>query len=315
MSQENEQNTLHDSAEPDESGSLGFYPHNVPSESVQVDLAAHSDQGFVRETNEDHYLVVRMARSLETVFTNIPDGLFPQRIGETAHGMLVADGIGGTAAGEVASRVALLTLLELVAQTPDWIMRTNQREKAAAIMQRMTLRFRQVDDELRELGESSRSLQGMGTTLTVAATLGTELFLGHIGDSRAYLLRGKQLHQLSKDHTLAQVLVDAGLAEPDDPSTRAMRHVLTAALGSAGERSAPEVQRLHLTDGDQLLLCTDGLSEMVSDDNIASVLTDATSSELACYHLTELALANGGHDNITMVLARYRFPEENPHPK
>jgi PPM family protein phosphatase len=315
MSQEKKKNTVHDPAELDESCSLGFYPHNVPSESVQVDLAAHSDQGFVRENNEDHYLVVRVSRSLETVLTNIPDGIFPKCVGETGYGMLVADGIGGTAAGEVASRVALLTLLELVVQTPDWIMRTNQRQKADTIMQRMTLRFRQIDDELRELGASSRSLQGMGTTLTVAATLGSELFLGHIGDSRAYLLRGKKLHQLSKDHTLAQALVDAGLAEPDDTSTQAMRHVLTAALGSTGEQSAPQVQRLHLSDGDQLLLCTDGLSEMVSDDNIASVLTDATSSESACHHLTDMALAGGGHDNITMVLARYRFPEENPEQK
>jgi protein phosphatase len=237
------------------------------------------------------------------------EGIHPKRFGETGYGMLVADGIGGMVAGEVASRVALLKLLNLVVQTPDWIMKTNQREEAAIVMQRMTHRFRQVDDELREQGESNPSLHGMGTTLTVAATLGSDVFLGHIGDSRAYLLRGDKLYQLTKDHTLAQALIEAGITGPDDTSTKAMRHILTAALGSTGVRTDPQVQRLHLSDGDQLLLCTDGLSEMVADDNIASVLTDANSSEAACQSLIDLALAGGGNDNITVVLARYRFSQ------
>ena len=170
------------------------------------------------------------------------------------------------------------------------------------------MRFRQIDDELREQGESNQSLHGMGTTLTVTVSLGTDLFLRHIGDSRAYLLRGGELHQLTKDHTLAQALIEAGIAGADNTSTRAMRHVLTAALGSTGEPTDPQVQRLHLTDGDQLLLCTDGLSEMVTDDIIASVLGDANSSAAACQGLIDFALAGGGTDNITVVLARYHFP-------
>jgi PPM family protein phosphatase len=122
-------------------------------------------------------------------------------------------------------------------------------------------------------------------------------------------LRGKNLHQLTKDHTLAQALVEAGIAQADDTSTRAMRHVLTAALGSTGERTDPQVQRLHLSDGDQLLLCTDGLTEMVTDDSTTAELADADSSTAACQALTNLALADGGRDNITVVLARYRFPQ------
>jgi PPM family protein phosphatase len=140
-------------------------------------------------------------------------------------------------------------------------------------------------------------------------SLGSDLFLGHIGDSQAYLLRGGRLHQLTKDHTLAQALVDAGIAGPDDTATRAMRHVLTAALGANGEPADPQVQRLHLNDGDQLLLCTDGLSEMVADDVIAAVLTDANSSAAGCQGLIDMALAGGGRDNITAVLAGYRFPK------
>ena len=222
--------------------------------------------------------------------------------------MLVADGMGSLASGEVASTGALLKLLELVVQTPDWIMRMDERDHAAVVMRRMTARFRQIDEELRQQGEANSLLHGMGTTLTVAATLGTNVFLSHIGDSRAYLLRGNKLHQLTKDHTLAQAMVDAGLARAEDTATKAMRHVLTAALGTTGEPTDPQVQRLFLNDGDQLLLCTDGLSGIVADDNIASILTDADSSAAACQGLIDFALAGGGSDNITVVLARYRFP-------
>jgi len=281
--------------------------HGIPTARVRVDLAAQSHQGHVRDSNEDHYLAVRITRSLETVLTNLGEGVLPKRFDETAYGMLVADGMGGMAAGEIASRTALLRLMDLVVQTPDWIMKMNQRDGAATIIRRMTHRFRQIDNDLREQGESNQSLQGMGTTLTVTVSLGTDLFLSHIGDSRAYLLREGELHQLTKDHTLAQALIEAGIARADDISTRAMRHVLTAALGSTGERTDPQVQRLHLSDGDQLLLCTDGLTEMVADNDIAALLTDANSSQAACQGLIDLALAGGGKDNITVVLARYRF--------
>lgn len=279
------------------------------SSLTEVDLAALTHPGFVRANNEDHYVAVRLNRTLETLLTNLTGVAAPDRFDETAYGMVVADGMGGMAAGEVASSVALLRLLELVLQTPDWVMRMNQREDAATVMRRMTTRFRQIDDELREQGEKHNTLRGMGTTLTAAASLGTDLIVGHIGDSRAYLLRGDQLHQLTKDHTLAQALIEAGIAGAHDTSTQAMRHVLTAALGSTGERTDPQVQRFHLNDGDQLLLCTDGLSEMVDNDNIAAVLMNARSSEVACQQLVDLALAGGGRDNITLVLARYRFPK------
>ena len=311
MSEVNLESNGYDTAELDDTLSPDLLPHDVPSAMVQVDLAAQSHQGLVRENNEDHYLAVRISRTLQTIMTNLTEGVLPERYDETAYGMLVADGMGGHAGGEIASSMALLRLLELVVQTPDWMMKTAAKENAAVIMRRMTNRFRQIDDELRERGESDRSLHGMGTTLTAAATLGSDLFLGHIGDSRAYVLRGERLLQLTKDHTLAQALIEAGLAAADDTSTRAMRNVLTAALGSTGERNDPEVQQLHLNDGDQLLLCTDGLSEMVADDSITAVLTEADSSATACQALVNLALAGGGKDNVTVVLARYRFPRNS----
>src|SRR6185295_13944010 len=121
------------------------------------------------------------------------DGSLPERFDDVAYGMLVADGMGGYSAGEVASSLALVKLIELAVETPDWVMRMRRRENADTVMRRMTERFRMIDSAMRVQAESDPSLAGMGTTLTVAASLGAELFVGHIGDSRAYLLRNGRL--------------------------------------------------------------------------------------------------------------------------
>ena len=148
----------------------------------------------------------------------------------------------------------------------------------------------------------------MGTTLTAVATLGNDMVLGHIGDSRAYLFRDNNLTQLTKDHTVAQEMIDAGVSNGSDPHSRSMRHVLTAALGSLGSRIQPEVQQRRLNLDDQLLLCTDGLTEMVDDKVIASILRNAQSANQACDELITIALAAGGLDNVTVVLARFGSP-------
>ena len=214
------------------------------------------------------------------------------------------------AAGEVASRVALCKLVELVVNTPDWIMRFNQNKDETEVMERITQRFRQVDDALRDEAAQDSSMAGMGTTLTVAISLGETLLIGHMGDSRAYLMRGGSLLQLTNDHTLAQALLDAGIANPDDAAREALRHVLTAALGATSKRADPQVLRFRLHHNDQVLLCTDGLTEMVAAETIASVLSEATSPEAACSSLIDLALSAGGVDNVTAVLAHYQFPTE-----
>src|SRR3954469_16659687 len=106
---------------------------------------------------------------------------------------------------------------------------------------------------------------------------------------------------------MAQALIDAGIAQPRDRATHAMRHVLTAALGSTGEQLEPQIHRVHLNDGDQVMLCTDGLTEMVDDETIADTLRTAKSADEACRTLVDLALKNGGKDNITVVIAQYHF--------
>jgi PPM family protein phosphatase len=272
---------------------------------LEVDLGAISHQGLVRESNQDSYLVMKFGRSLENLMTNLDDGLIEQSSFMTGYGLLVADGMGGMAGGDVASRLALSKLIELILDTSDWTLALRSQRDVTTVLERMTERFLQIDNILRKEADNDQALQGMGTTLTVAGALGSDLIIGHVGDSRAYLLHADKLTQLTTDHTLAQALIDAGVANPDDPASRSMRHVLTAAIGSLGNHAVPQVQRIYLHGGDKLLLCSDGLTEMVEDPTIAQVLREAKSSQSACQDLLDLSLAGGGTDNVTVVLAHF----------
>jgi protein phosphatase len=279
------------------------------SSQVRADLAALSHTGNVRESNEDVFLVVRFGRALQTLLTNLPEGLVPDRSAEEGYGLLVADGVGGSAAGEIASQMAVSTLVSLVLDTPDWVLLAGDQEREK-VMERFSQRYHQVDAILRAEGQADPALAGMGTTMTLACNLGADLILSHIGDSRAYLLRGADFRQLTRDHTYAQELVDAGVIQPEDVETHRFRHVLTRALGGTGPRAGTEVQYVRLGDGDQVLLCSDGLTDMVDDVAIAAVLREAGTARAACDALVEMALKNGGKDNVTVVLARYRFAPE-----
>jgi serine/threonine protein phosphatase PrpC len=281
--------------------------HEVSTSSMfEVNIAARSYPGNERPNNDNHFLVLRVERSLETVSNNLPESVLPRRFDETAHGMLVASGMGGMPAGEVASSMAVRKLVELVVNTPDWIMRMSRR-KASVVKQRMTDRFHKIDEALKQHVEEDSRLLGMSATLTVACSLGADLFIGHIGDSRAYLLRGDELIQLTRDDTLAQSMIDAGIYEAENAIVRGMRRVLTAALGASGLPVNPQVEHLQLCDGDQLLLCTGVLTDVVDAEAIVSILRTASSAEEACRELIKTML--GGDDNVTIVLARYRFPQ------
>jgi PPM family protein phosphatase len=275
-----------------------------PGALMTIDVAAATHRGCVRLRNEDHYLVMRFRRSLENISTNLDCGSAQTNYDLTGYGLLVADGLGGRIGGEVASRTALTKLIELIIETPDWIMGFEDHDKVEAVLERMTERFFRIDQTLKQQADDDPSLSGMGTTLTAAATLGDDIIIGHIGDSRAYLYRANVLKQLTRDHTVAQELIDAGLSGAD-PAARSMRHVLTAALGVLGTRTKPEVKRIQLRPHDQILLCTDGLTAMVDDTTIASALSTAESASVACQDLTSLALAAGGRDNVTVVVARF----------
>ncbi len=182
---------------------------NTGSARVQVDLAAQSHQGLVRSANEDHYLVIRFGRTLETLRTSVPPDQVPAWAEEVGYGLLVADGLGGAAAGETASRLAISTLIGLILHTPDWILSDDARD-TERVIERLAERYRRIHEALLDQGLGDPNLAGMGTTMTLATSLGASVVIGHVGDSRVYLLRDGKLHQLTRDHTWVQTLVDLG---------------------------------------------------------------------------------------------------------
>jgi protein phosphatase len=274
---------------------------------VRVDLAGLSHTGKVRQNNEDHFLVARFGRFLESLSTNLPQAVMPQRSEEIGYAMVVADGIGGNAKGEVASELAIRTLVNLALNTPDWILMLEDEALFKEIERRAIERWSDVNQMMAEQVQEDPSLEGYGTTMTYGFSLGKDLFLAHMGDSRAYLLRQERLHQLTRDHTMAQAMADQQIISQREIATHRWRHVLTKALGSRSGVE-PDVQWLMLEDGDRLLLCTDGLTDMLPDSRIAETLLASETAAKACDRLIEDALEAGGKDNVTAIVARYAIP-------
>jgi protein phosphatase len=225
--------------------------------------------------------------------------------------MIVADGMGGMAAGEIASRQAIATGLKLIQNSPKWGFKINKRE-ARELFERVNRHLQEIDRTLTEQSYSDRRLFGMGTTLTAAYSVGVDLFIIHIGDSRAYLFRNGELRQLTKDHTVAQAMADAGVIPPEDVRYHKRRNALTNFLGGHSGKVKGDVRWLRLRDADRLLLCTDGLTEMVDDESIAKILRRHHEPPGAAQALLDESLKRGGKDNVTVVLARYHIPGSLP---
>ena len=216
--------------------------------------------------------------------------------------LAVADGMGGHAAGEVASRVAIETVAGLDLDPPGSDLITALRDAVDA-----------ANAYLRDMVAADNALEGMGTTLTALLSAGARLGLVHVGDSRAYLLRDGALQQITHDHTFVQSLVDEGRISPEEASTHPQRSMITRALDGRGEVEL-DLSVREARAGDRYLLCTDGLSGVVSEETMRDALTRPDPQE-ACDRLVELALRAGGPDNVTCIVAdivEERAPEEQP---
>jgi len=271
----------------------------VPAESPEVDAFGLTDRGKRRQRNEDQFLVATLQRSLAVNQTSLPTP--KERI--TVLGkpdatlLVVADGMGGSQAGDVASTIAVHTIASYLCNVTPFKRRRPQGTMTG------------LSDGLREaLAHGEASIQDeasvqelrMGTTMTIAYILWPRMYVAHVGDSRCYLLRGGSLEQVTTDHTVAQRLAEQGV-EVGDASE--MHHVLWNALGGEKKHEA-EVCRIDLISGDRVLLCTDGLTKHVANENIAVVLKEGNTAEQCCRVLVDLAIRGGGSDNVTAVVAR-----------
>ena len=298
--------TLTDTADFPRSSPPSEGPTSIPSSaSVDADIAAMTHTGKIRTNNEDNFLVVRFGRFLRTMLTSLPEDHQIPDHSLSGYGMAVADGMGGMAAGEVASRLALTVLVDLVLETPDWML-SHDEPHVEKLIARAIRRFGRVNQTVLEEARRQPSLKGMGTTLTMACSLGANMLIAHVGDSPVYMMRQGGLHRLTRDHTVAQQMAEHGPFPLHALSPR-YRHVLTQAIGVRDNGSEPDIRQLSLEDGDRLLLCSDGLTDMVDDPTIATLLKNSESSEKACQALLDEALDRGGRDNVTVVVATYRI--------
>jgi protein phosphatase len=259
--------------------------------------------GQVRPVNEDQFLVATLTKALQVQHTSLPQSRV-QYGDERSYLFVVADGMGGHQAGEQASALAVDLLERFVLNTFKWFFHLKGAE-GQNVLTEFHAALHQTDARIcKEAAEHPR-LWGMGTTLTTAYSYGANLFVVHVGDSRCYLLRDGMLRQLTHDHTLVQEMVRRGHLKPEEAAAHQWRHVITNVVGGTEPGVQPEVHKVGLQAGDVLLLCSDGLTEMVPDAQILAVLQAEAEPPRACERLVALANEAGGRDNITVIVARY----------
>jgi serine/threonine protein phosphatase PrpC len=289
------------------------HPHEFPppSSTVEVTFGAQTRRGRSRLINEDHYLVFKLTRSQETLMTTLPPETVGARFDEHGYAMVVADGTGDTGAGEAASHLAIATLIYLVQHFSKWNLRVDDAI-ARDIMARAERFYRHIDGAV-AYQRHAGAVATDQTTLTATFGAGRDLFFAHVGHSRAYLFRGGQLVRLTRDHTIVRYRSSSlplGPLIDVDTAARDLRHILTDTIGMnnpLGPRI--DLERMQLQDGDRVLVCTNGLTDVVHEDDIAAVLASDRPPDAQCQALVDLAMGAGGEDDATALVGRYRIPE------
>ena len=262
-----------------------------------------TDRGKRRDTNEDQFLIAELAKSMRIVQTSMPEP--ERRMGEErAHLYLVADGMGGERAGERASALAVAAIEQFTLNTFKWFFAHDGTEAQKALRD-FQMALRQADARILNEAAEHPELSGMGTTVTMAFQLGAQLCVVHAGDTRAYVHRNGELHQLTQDHTVVADMVRNGTIREDEAGRHPLRHVITNVIGGHDPGVKVEARAVEVLAGDRLLLCSDGLTEMVKDDGIKAVLDTVQDPEAAARALVAQANENGGRDNITVVIVRF----------
>lgn len=255
-------------------------PDSQTDTAFAIDIGLATDTGMLRTGNEDNLCALALPEC--------PASAHPPVL------LAVADGMGGEENGEIASRIAIASLRQHATERA-----TAGLAPDAAWMRRTVAACNQaVVEDIIKRGPV------MGTTLVLALLWDGQAWLGNVGDSRIYLLREGALKRLSRDHSLVQVLVEQGAIEDHERYTHARRNLITRSLGDPATGETDDNLPVRLAFGDCLLLCSDGLWEMVRDDAIAATLAQAPNAQAACDALVALANANGGEDNISAVVAR-----------
>jgi protein phosphatase len=263
------------------------------SKAIRLHVFGRTDVGQIREHNEDNFLVADLSRKSRSLLESDRH----QVVGERGTVLGVCDGMGGAAAGEVASQLAVDIIYEKLTQgdTP-----TSRDDLARRLVQSVEDAGMRIFNEAR----ADRTRRGMGTTSTIAALLDGHLFVAQVGDSRAYILRKGELVQVTRDQSLVNQLIEAGQLTEEEAETFEHNNIILQALGTA-DTVQVDLTHVDLRLDDVLMICSDGLSGMIRADEMREVLTTVPDPLEACKVLTERANLAGGHDNITVIVARF----------
>jgi serine/threonine protein phosphatase PrpC len=281
-------------------------PHNAtwirPTDD-ELDLFGVTHKGKVRDENQDHFLVSTVHPQVVVHATSLPNPeTLPLRGTRLASVFVLADGVGGAAAGSEAARLATEAVTRYVSST----LRSYHAAGSASegdLLDSLKGAALEAHEAVRAKSAGLEGKARMATTLTVCIVVYPNAYVVQVGDSRAYFFTEGKLHLLTRDQTVAQSLVDQGLMPPDRIESSPFKNVLASAIGA--EEALPEITKFDISvRGSLILMCSDGLTKHVSDQEIADIIRNMTSSEQCARQLLELALERGGTDNITIIAAR-----------
>lgn len=241
-------------------------------------FAVKSDRGMVREINEDSYNIIAGYSGIPVTF-------------------IIADGMGGHNSGEIASKMAVDFISNYILQFPEIL--SNEDNIPSAINEIM----KKANREVYEHSKQQESYYGMGTTLIAAVVFNKKLFIGHIGDSRVYLIREGTIKRMTIDHSLIEELMQNGTLTKEEAENHPKKNIITRALGCSEEIQV-DTYSCRMNDNDIYMLCTDGLTNMLNEDEIKEIIESAETPELACEELINQANERGGNDNTTVMIFR-----------
>lgn len=264
--------------------------------AVRISVFAKTDLGRTRDHNEDTFLVADLTRGSSSLQPDVRQ----HELGERGSLFMVADGMGGAAAGELASEMAAESIYTYL--TRMWVADDDRSPRQFAA--RLKQAVEHANDRIFEYAQEHPEVRGMGTTTTAAGVLDRQLFVTQIGDSRAYLIRRGHAMQLTRDQSLMQRLVDAGELTEEEAERSERRNIILQALGP-DPKVKVDLSYQPLRRGDKLVLCSDGLSGLVKKDEIAAAAAEHTDLPSLCAALIDLANERGGPDNITVVAVQF----------
>ncbi len=260
---------------------------------IRVKVFGRTDVGLVREHNEDNFLVADLERGNRSLLPEVRE----HEVGPGGSMIAVCDGMGGAAAGEVASQIAVDTVYELMQDHEP----PSSEEDLALRLEKAIL---DAGKRIFQSAKADRTRRGMGTTITAGTLISQRIIFGQVGDSRAYLIRQGKITQVTRDQSLVNQLIEAGQLKPEEAELFEHSNIILQALGTA-EDVTVDLTYVDLRRGDRVLLCSDGLSGLVSDEKIRQLVNENPEPIQACKALTEAAREGGGHDNITVIVAEF----------